>query len=768
MFLGALAMLAYGVARARRAAHAALLLRGDGHLGDGGAHRNEDGLAVRRLRVHEFSRARSCSGACPSPCRCRGFTWALRRSCLPTRSPARRGWRNRDALVDRARHVAADGVGSRARSVDGGAADAVRPLLDLARERPVLRDAAAQSRRLVRHRAAVRHGRAAAVARARRARRARRAAVRRVRASTSCGRWCSASRRGCGRPRSPRSCWRCCRRRSRCGAARRGPPARERGLSAAGDARPARDRVVVAAHDDRRRRRSKGSSACRVPGPVLLAARHYHHLLDGAVLVRSSRAPGTHRRRARLGSERAAAPLDGARVRVGAVSRDPAACDDRYARRLRRDRGARAICGPDCATRRRCCATGASCSCFRKAIPSSIPPRPMRRREPRDADGLLPFAAGFRTIADAARRARRAQRRVVPVGFRYEPRGKRWRDHRALRSAAPRECRRRDGFQPRCASCRDEGALRHRRRARCADARVRVLGPRSGANVRDAAACRRGAGVGAARARVRRRARASARVAARARTGAGRRDDADARSPPRASFGRRSRRRSRGAPRNARSATRTFPPARARALAAVDVVRDVPVRLRDGASLALDLYRPRDAGDVQHCGVALPLVVAIYGGAWSFGSRAGMARPARRYARARLRRRGRSITGTRRAIVFPCSATTSRMRCARSPRTRTRGTSTRGASRCSGAARARSSRSSPRSARSRCASPPSSRTTRRSISSAAGKIRRGRIPPTFAASWRPISAGRPMRRMRARTARRRRSTARTAGCRPRC
>jgi acetyl esterase/lipase len=68
------------------------------------------------------------------------------------------------------------------------------------------------------------------------------------------------------------------------------------------------------------------------------------------------------------------------------------------------------------------------------------------------------------------------------------------------------------------------------------------------------------------------------------------------------------------------------PRARARALAAVDVLRDVPVPLRDGSSLALDLYRPRGVAG------ASPLVVAIYGGAWSFGSRAGLAPLAHRYA----------------------------------------------------------------------------------------------------------------------------------------
>lgn|GEM_PF-1359283 len=89
------------------------------------------------------------------------------------------------------------------------------------------------------------------------------------------------------------------------------------------------------------------------------------------------------------------------------------------------------------------------------------------------------------------------------------------------------------------------------------------------------------------------------------------------------------------APFAARAAERALddahvPAARPRALAAVDIVRDVPVRLRDGSSLALNLYRPHDAA--ARGGPALPLVVAIYGGAWSSGSRGGFARPARWYA----------------------------------------------------------------------------------------------------------------------------------------
>jgi len=58
---------------------------------------------------------------------------------------------------------------------------------------------------------------------------------------------------------------------------------------------------------------------------------------------------------------------------------------------------------------------------------------------------------------------------------------------------------------------------------------------------------------------------------------------------------------------------------------AVRVERNIPVRLRDGTALALDLYRPQRSG-------VLPLIVTIYGGAWIFGSRAGDAPLAHYYA----------------------------------------------------------------------------------------------------------------------------------------
>lgn len=58
---------------------------------------------------------------------------------------------------------------------------------------------------------------------------------------------------------------------------------------------------------------------------------------------------------------------------------------------------------------------------------------------------------------------------------------------------------------------------------------------------------------------------------------------------------------------------------------AVRVRANLPVRTRDGAELALDLYLPVGAG-------AHPAVVIVYGGAWIFGSRAASAELARSFA----------------------------------------------------------------------------------------------------------------------------------------
>jgi len=52
---------------------------------------------------------------------------------------------------------------------------------------------------------------------------------------------------------------------------------------------------------------------------------------------------------------------------------------------------------------------------------------------------------------------------------------------------------------------------------------------------------------------------------------------------------------------------------------------NLPVRLRDGSALALDLYAPRTTG-------AHPTVILVYGGAWIFGKRADVAARARAFA----------------------------------------------------------------------------------------------------------------------------------------
>jgi acetyl esterase/lipase len=57
----------------------------------------------------------------------------------------------------------------------------------------------------------------------------------------------------------------------------------------------------------------------------------------------------------------------------------------------------------------------------------------------------------------------------------------------------------------------------------------------------------------------------------------------------------------------------------------IAIRRDLPVTLRDGTRLALDVYAPLGAG--EH-----PTVVTIYGGGWIFGNRAQMAGVDRDYA----------------------------------------------------------------------------------------------------------------------------------------
>jgi 1-acyl-sn-glycerol-3-phosphate acyltransferase len=166
----------------------------------------------------------------------------------------------------------------------------------------------------------------------------------------------------------------------------------------------------------------------RVPrtGPVLLAARHYHHLLDGAVLVRHLRRPvhvvvgldWVANARQRRWMERACAwaryPVILRPATTG--SRGGYASSDvrRYLRSGLRDAVA-------------LLREGRVVLVFPEGYPVVDPTASDAAPRVRDDDGLLPFATGIRTIAAAARRAGARDLAIVPVGLRYAARGARWR-----------------------------------------------------------------------------------------------------------------------------------------------------------------------------------------------------------------------------------------------------------------------------------------------------------------------------------------------------
>jgi putative membrane protein len=166
----------------------------------------------------------------------------------------------------------------------------------------------------------------------------------------------------------------------------------------------------------------------RVPraGPVLLIARHYHHLLDGAVLVRYVGRPvhivvgldWAANARQRRWMERACAwaryPVILRPATTGAHGGYAADEVRAYLRSGLRDAVS-------------LLREGRVVLVFPEGYPVVDPTASSATPRARDGDGLLPFAAGFRTLADAARRGGARDLAVVPVGFRYEPRGRRWR-----------------------------------------------------------------------------------------------------------------------------------------------------------------------------------------------------------------------------------------------------------------------------------------------------------------------------------------------------
>ena len=166
----------------------------------------------------------------------------------------------------------------------------------------------------------------------------------------------------------------------------------------------------------------------RVPreGPVLLAARHYHHLLDGAVLVRHLARPvhivvgldWVANAWQRRWMERACAwaryPVILRPATAGTAGGYSANEVRRYLRSGLRDATA-------------LLRDGRVVLVFPEGYPVVDPTARDAAPRARDAGGLLPFAPGFRSIAAAARRAGARDVAIVPVGFRYERRGARWR-----------------------------------------------------------------------------------------------------------------------------------------------------------------------------------------------------------------------------------------------------------------------------------------------------------------------------------------------------
>jgi 1-acyl-sn-glycerol-3-phosphate acyltransferase len=160
-------------------------------------------------------------------------------------------------------------------------------------------------------------------------------------------------------------------------------------------------------------------------GPVLLAAHHYHHLLDGAVLVHHLGRPlhivvgldwaaGAAQRR---WMERlcgwAAYPVilrpPTAGTRGGYAAGEAA----RYLRSGLRDAAA-------------LLSAGRVVLVFPEGYPLVDPAVSAATPRARDAEGFLPFAGGFRTVAGLARRNGARDLAIVPVGFRYERRGRKW------------------------------------------------------------------------------------------------------------------------------------------------------------------------------------------------------------------------------------------------------------------------------------------------------------------------------------------------------
>ena len=152
-------------------------------------------------------------------------------------------------------------------------------------------------------------------------------------------------------------------------------------------------------------------------GPVLIVARHFHHLDDGAILLSALPRPAhlvvaldwARGRWVRRGMEWACAAArwpvvlraDGPALMDGTSAYRPADTG-RYLRRALHD----------ATTLLR---AGRLLVIFPEAYPNVDPDVTMERRE----DDFLPFRPGFLTLAEVAQRDRRTRVAIVPAGFVY-------------------------------------------------------------------------------------------------------------------------------------------------------------------------------------------------------------------------------------------------------------------------------------------------------------------------------------------------------------
>jgi len=171
--------------------------------------------------------------------------------------------------------------------------------------------------------------------------------------------------------------------------------------------------------------RIEGREHVPAEGPVVLAARHVHHLLDGAVLIAHLSRPvhivvaldWTTNAFQRRWMERACAAArwpvilrpHSAGAHAGYTAQETA----RYLRSGLREAA-------------ELLREGRVLAVFPEGYPL-IDPSANSAAPERDADGFLPFATGFRRIAELGECRGARHVAIVPVGFDYERRGRRWR-----------------------------------------------------------------------------------------------------------------------------------------------------------------------------------------------------------------------------------------------------------------------------------------------------------------------------------------------------